>query len=260
MSVRALLIAAGTGARQTIAAPGALLVAGGFYVVVYGAVTALWRNAAADHGGALVGYSAAALVWYLMATESVAIALPVRLIETIADDVAGGTVAVEMLRPASVLGIRLATEVGRCLPRLAVCAGIGSALAVWLFEAPIDPRALGLAAPALVLAALTSLASQHLVGACAFWLRDARSLFFLHHKLFFVLGGMLMPLEVLPPALASIARWLPFAAMAWVPGRLASGHLELELLARQGSWLLVLIAGAVVLFRAGERRLQAVGG
>ena len=51
-----------------------------------------------------------------------------------------------------------------------------------------------------------------------------------------------------------------FMAMAYVPARLASGHVEPQLLAVQLGWLVVLIAVAHTVFAAGERRLQVVGG
>src|SRR5207245_7380168 len=60
----------------------------------------------------------------------------------------------------------------------------------------------------------------------SFWIRDARSTWFLYHKLVFVLGGMLLPLQVLPAWLRTIAECLPFVAMAYAPARLASGHIE----------------------------------
>jgi hypothetical protein len=48
--------------------------------------------------------------------------------------------------------------------------------------------------------------------------------------------------------------------MAYVPARLASGHVEPWLLLEQLAWLAVLAAAAVAMFDAGERRLQVVGG
>jgi ABC-2 type transport system permease protein len=76
----------------------------------------------------------------------------------------------------------------------------------------------------------------------------------------FVLGGMLLPLEVFPGWLESITRLLPFRAMAYAPARLASGHLEPGLLLEQVGWLAVLTVVAIAAFGAGERRLQVVGG
>jgi ABC-type uncharacterized transport system permease subunit len=48
--------------------------------------------------------------------------------------------------------------------------------------------------------------------------------------------------------------------MAYVPARLASGHVEPRLLGEQLAWLAVLAVVAAAAFRAGERRLQVVGG
>ncbi|HMC51909.1 MAG TPA: ABC-2 family transporter protein, partial [Acidimicrobiales bacterium] len=183
-----------------------------------------------------------------------------RQIELIGDDIASGAVAVELLRPASLLGVRVATEVGRCLPRLAGCALIGAVLAALTGGQPPRSAALVLAAPSLVLAVSCNLVAQHAFAGVAFWIRDARSTWFLYQKLVFVLGAMLLPLQVLPGWLHTTAAWLPFVAMAYAPARLASGHLEPGLLGMQLGWLIVLAGAAWAVFAAGERRLQVVGG
>jgi ABC-2 type transport system permease protein len=114
--------------------------------------------------------------------------------------------------------------------------------------------------PAAVLAVMCSLAAQHTFAAAAFWLDDAKSSWFLYQKLIFLLGGMLLPLELLPGWLEQAARGLPFWTMAYVPARLLSGHAEPDLLLVQLSWLVVLASVATYAFRVGERRLQVVGG
>ena len=106
---------------------------------------------------------------------------------------------------------------------------------MWLYVGPPpSAAALALAVPAALLALACNLAAQHAFAGAAFWLRDARSTWFLYQKLVFLLGGMLLPLEFLPRALADVAKVLPFAAMAYAPARLASGHVEPRLLARAG--------------------------
>ena len=114
--------------------------------------------------------------------------------------------------------------------------------------------------PSAVLAVVANVTAQHAFAGASFWLRDAGSAWFLYHKLVFVLGGMLIPLEALPNGLHRLALLLPFTTMAYVPGRLASGHLEPELLLVQVGWLVVLAVAASATFAAGERRLQVVGG
>jgi ABC-2 type transport system permease protein len=117
-----------------------------------------------------------------------------------------------------------------------------------------------LAAPSLVLAVMCNLVAQHAFAGVSFWIRDARATWFLYQKLVFIVGGMLLPLEVLPPVMTRVALFLPFMAMAYAPSRLASGHLDLWLLGAQIGWLVVLGGLAVAVFSRGERRLQVVGG
>jgi ABC-2 type transport system permease protein len=119
---------------------------------------------------------------------------------------------------------------------------------------------LALAVPSLVLAITANLAAQHACAAAAFWVRDARTTWFLYQKFVFVLGGMLLPIQVLPGWLQGVAWSLPFTAMAYAPARLASGHVEPTLLLVQAAWVLALVAAAAGAFAAGQRRLQVVGG
>jgi ABC-2 type transport system permease protein len=182
------------------------------------------------------------------------------MIDDIAEDIVSGAIATELLRPVSALSVRMASEVGTVLPKLAVCVVSGGLLARLAGGPPPNTAALALAVPALLMAVTIDLLGQHAFAAIAFWVRDARSAWFLYHKLVFVLGGMLLPLEILPGPLAAVAKCLPFMAMAYAPARLAAGHFEPWLLLVQLAWGIALGAAAVWLFAAGERRLQVVGG
>ena len=260
MSARWPVVAAGTAARRVAAQPAGVVTALLFYGAVVAVLSGLWRAAADANGGAVAGYSAVALTWYIATSEAATVALNIRLIDDIGTEIGSGSVAVELLRPVSVVAVRLVVEVGRTLPRLAACAVVGGTLAVAVAGAPPRPLALLLAAPSLVLAVCCNIAAQHAFAAAAFWIRSAGSTWFLYHKLVFVLGGMLIPLEALPDWLFDVAAVLPFRAMSYAPARLASGHVEPGLLAEQAAWLVVLVGLAVAAFRGGERRLQVVGG
>ena len=187
-------------------------------------------------------------------------AIHARLIADVGEDIGSGAVAVELLRPASVIGLRVATEIGRTLPKLLVLWVAGGLLATIVAGAPPRPAALLLAAPSLVLAVIANLIAQHGVAAAAFWLRDAGSAWFLYLKAVFITGGMIIPLELLPDGLERTALFLPFRAMAYAPARLAAGHVEPVLLLEQVAWIGALAVGASAVFAAGERRLQVVGG
>jgi ABC-2 type transport system permease protein len=260
MSRRWVPVTARTAAQRVVAERGGLGVSTGFYLVVVAVLSGLWRAAAHANGGSVAGYSAIALTWYIATSESVTVALNIRMISDIGDDIASGAVAVELLRPASVLGVRVVSEIGRALPRLATLLVAGAALSMVTAGGPPRPATLVLVPISVVLAISCNVMAQHAFAAIAFWVRDAGAAWFLYQKLVFVLGGMLIPLEVLPSWLQTITRVLPFRAMSYAPARLASGHLEPGLLVEQAAWLVALSLVANAVFSAGERRLQVVGG
>jgi ABC-2 type transport system permease protein len=247
-------------ARRALHQRGDLAVRVSFYALILVIFSALWSAATQANGGSIAGYDDRALLWYVAAAEGAVIATKPRMIESIGWDISSGAIVVEMLRPASVVGLRLAAELGEALVRLVAALLVGSVI-VWLYVGPPPSgEALALALPSCLLALACNLAAQHAFAGAAFWLRDARATWFLYQKLVFLVGGMLLPLEFLPPALEAVAKSLPFAAMAYAPARLASGHVEPALLAVQLGWLAVLLGCAVVVFAAGERRLEVVGG
>lgn len=260
MTLRAVLEAMRSAAQRVMADRGGLGVTLAFYLVIVATLTGLWRVAVGANGGVLEGYTAVALTWYIVTSEAAIVSVDARLIQSVGDDIAQGTVAVEMLRPASVLGVRVASEAGRGLPRAALLVVAGGMLATVVAGGPPRPATLVLAAPSLALAVVANLFAQHAVAAVAFWLRDAGSAWFLYLKAVFILGGMIIPIELLPRALERSALLLPFRAMAYAPARLAAGFSEPHLLVEQVVWIGVLGVLATAAFRAGERRLQVVGG
>jgi ABC-2 type transport system permease protein len=257
---RALGVAFWTASQRAVAERGGVAVSVLFYAIVVSALSGVWRVAAAANGGAVVGYSAVALTWYIATSEATTLALNARLIDELGTDIASGAIAVELLRPASVLWVRVASELGRALPRLVVIAPVGAALATLTAGGPPHLAALVLAVPSIALALAANVVAQHAFAASAFWLRSAGSAWYLYQKLVFVLGGMLIPLEVFPGWLETTARFLPFRAMAYAPARLASGHVEPMLLLEQAGWLVVLAIVASAVFRRGEAHLQGAGG
>ena len=257
---RGLVEALRTAFHRSAIDGGGLVVAVAFYVVIVATLTGLWRVAVDANGGELAGYSAIALTWYIVTSEAAIVSVNARHIEDVGNDIAQGTVAVELLRPASVLGIRMATEIGRGLPKVAALFVAGGLLATVVSDGPPRPATLLLVAPSLVLAITANLFAQHTVAAIAFWIRDAGSIWFLYMKAVFILGGMIIPLELLPDGVQRFAMLLPFLAMAYVPARFAAGFWEPALLLEQLFWIGVLAIGASLAFRAGERRLQVVGG
>jgi len=248
------------GFLRTIRSPGDMSVRIGFFAIILVVMTALWTAAVDANGGSLQGYTRTSLLWYVFAAQTAVLGVRPRSVEEIGDEIGSGTVAVQMLRPVSVVGLRMSIDMGEACARLIASFTVG-ALITWLFVgAPPSLPALGLAAPAVVLGCAANIASCHAFGGIAFWLLDAKASWFFFQKLVFLPGGMLIPLELLPRPLELISFALPFATMAYVPGRIAAGHPDPLLLLWQLGWLAVLLGMAAAVFAAGERRLQVMGG
>ena len=249
-------VAARSAARRVVADPGDMLVRTGFYAIVVMVLSGLWGAAADANGGVVAGYTTVAITWYMVFSEGAVNGLKPRLIEDIGIDIDSGGVAIEMLRPVSVVLFRIASEIGVSAARLVLMLIVGTGIGLTLVGPPPDTNTFLMAIPAAFLAIANNVAGSHLFAATSFWQGEAKGAWFLYLKLVFMLGGMLLPLQVLPGWLESIAWALPFWTMAYAPARLAAGFNEPLLIVGQLAWLVALIALAVVAFRAGEKRVQ----
>jgi ABC-2 type transport system permease protein len=207
-----------------------------------------------------VGYDAVAITWYVVFAEAAVNGTKFRMIEQIGADIGSGAVAVEMLRPVDVVRFRIAAEIGDGMVRLAVMLAVGIIVGTLIAGAPADLGAFVLAVPSAVLAVMCNITAQHAFAGIAFWQHEAKGTWFLYQKLIFILGGMLLPLEIFPSWLETAARISPFWTMAYAPARLAAGFAEPWLLLGQAVWGVALLVGATAVFAAGERRLQVGGG
>ena len=250
---------AAAGFRRLVAAPGEMAMRACFYAVIVGVLSSLWRAAADASGGAIVGYDAAAITWYLVLAEAAVNGMKFRLIEQIGSEIGSGAFAVEMLRPVRAVTFRMAGELGDGAVRLFAMLLTGTVLGTWIAGPPPDPWSFLLALASAPLAIACNIAAQHAFAALAFWQREAKGAWFLYQKLVFILGGMLLPLQMFPPWLEAAAWATPFWTMSYAPARLAAGFAEPLLLLGQVAWLGVLYTAAVAAFAAGERRLQREG-
>jgi ABC-2 type transport system permease protein len=102
-----------------------------------------------------------------------------------------------------------------------------------------------------------------MIGLSAFWVEDTTPIDWIYAKLVFTLGGMFLPLELFPDWLAQIARWLPFASMAYAPARLFVAFewpMFGSVVLTQVIWLVALGMCLKVIFGKAVTRVVAHGG
>lgn len=249
------------GLRQEWASAGAWLGRGIFYGIILLIFSRLWAVVFAERG--VPGYTAVGFLWYLALTEWVTLSTPPVHLD-IEADVRSGDVVHRLPRPLSYLGARLAEAAGAMALRMLVLGAWGLVLARVLAGAwPSHPAALAWALPLGVLAAAVQLVFVAAVGVCAFWLHDAAPVYWIWQKAAFVLGGLLLPLDVYPAWLQQAAYCTPFAPLLHGVGRTAFGvpaATALDVAGLLVVWGAAASLGLALLYRRALRALDAGGG
>lgn len=250
-------------ARRALAERGVLLGRALFLGVILFIFSRVWETVFARGAHGLARAGKTELIWYLAVTEWCVMSVP-QVYLAIEADVRSGDIASRLVRPVSYLGAQLAEALGEAGLRLLVLGPTGAALA-WALTGgwPHDPRGLLLALPLGVLATVLAVLSTAAIGLSAFWIVDTSPIYWIWQKLAFVLGGLLLPLELYPDWLRALARCSPFPAMVWGPGRMAFGFAPaqaLETLLELLLWGALIGAGLAWLSRRARARLTVSGG
>ena len=102
-----------------------------------------------------------------------------------------------------------------------------------------------------------------LIGLLAFVVEETNSFELIYQKAVFILGGMLIPLDMFPNWLQPIAKSLPFAYMMYAPARLfVKPDLALfwQFLAAQWLWIVVFVFLLNLAYQRSVKSLTVNGG
>jgi ABC-2 type transport system permease protein len=180
----------------------------------------LWKTTFAARGASLLsGFSISDMVWYLVASEVIAMSLPM-LTRRIDQEVRSGELAYLLGRPCSYVFYNFAQYLGERLVRLALNAMVGAAIAL-VFVGPPHFTWQGMLAWPLVafLALCIDFVAYFSIGLLAFWTEDTQPFTLIFSRMTLVFGGVLAPLDVFPQPLRAIAQVLPFSAILYGPSR-----------------------------------------
>ena len=185
---------------------------------------------------------------------------------TIARDIYEGSLTRYLIYPCSYILFKYAEHVGSLVPALLQTLVFGGVALFWL-KSPEDVRingqsvvmALTLVAVANVLAFLMRFPIQGV----AFWADNVWSLNVMLRLATELLGGLLLPLSLFPPAAQGFLAWLPFPYFFYVPVQTLFGRVSLEewltALSVMGVWCLVIGAVGALVWRRGHRVYTGVG-
>ena len=181
-----------------------------FFAVILGVFSSLWRAVA--EAGMPMAADPKALVWYLAATEWIVLSAPPIHVE-IQEAVRRGDVVYQLGRPVSYAGAAFAEGLGLLAMR-APLLGLTACVCAFVFTGWIPPlRVLARVVPFGVVAASLITALHLWIGLLAFWLDDVSPVYWVSQKLLFVLGGLMLPIELYPDVVRRAAAFTPFPSV-----------------------------------------------
>jgi ABC-2 type transport system permease protein len=225
---------------------------------------ALWSAVARD---APVGrFGQAEFTAYFLAALVVRLLTGAWVIWELNQEIRQGKVAFRLLRPVHPL-IAYACENVAAMPlriALALPIALGLLFTVGGTHVTRDPLLLALFPVSILGAWLITFLAMSIVGTLAFYIESAGSVFEIWMGLFGVFSGYLVPLDLYPPWVSALARFLPFRYMLAFPVETVIGMhgrgQALRELCVQWLFVLLLAAAARLAWRLGLRRYAAYGG
>jgi ABC-2 type transport system permease protein len=236
------------------------------FLAEFGVVWFLWDALYRESGkGSLEGYDFRAMVLY-----QASILLLGKLVRgpefegAISNDVYDGSLSRYLLYPTPYFGFKYAQHLGSMAPALlqAVLFGAWFPLFFGWPEGASLFAALGAAVAVLGANLLYFLLAYPLQGV-AFWAENVWSLTVAQRLVASLLGGVLLPLALFPPAARGALWFTPFPYLFAFPVETLFGRVGLlewlRGMAAQGLWCLVFACVGRAVFRRGEMRYSGVG-
>ncbi|MCA2226436.1 ABC transporter permease [Nonomuraea aurantiaca] len=239
-------------------------VAGAFTNSVFGILRAYILIALWQARPGLAGYDVTQAVTFCFITQ--ALIGPMQLFGTglaIPERIRSGDIALDLVRPASLLLWSLSEDLGRAC-YLFLVRGIPPMLlgaALFGVTHPAGPGQWLAFLVSFLAGMVASFGWRYLVSLSVCWLIDERGVGAFSLVLTILFSGMLLPLSLFPGLLGELARALPWAAMVQAPTDLYLGKAPvLETLAFQGCWAAALLAAGALGTRAIRHKVVIQGG
>jgi ABC-2 type transport system permease protein len=203
-----------------------------------------------------------ALVWYLAVTEWIVLSAPPIHVD-IQEAIRRGDIVCQLGRPVSYVGAAFAEGLGLLLVR-APLLGATAGMCAFVFTGWTPPPGVVLYIVPFGLAAAALLTALYLwIGLLAFWLEDVSPVYWVWQKLLFVLGGLMMPIELYPQLIRRLAPFTPFPSILAGPASfvLHRSSAEAGVHARTlAIWACVTAVAVCWVFRRATSALTVNGG
>lgn len=226
-----------------------------------------WRAALSTHKGTIGAWNLSGISSYyflLIVGSSILLA---HIEDSVArEDIQEGQLTMYLLKPFSYYFSKLYMETPYRIIQ-GVFSLIAIAVFIFLFKLSLtfstNPYVIFLAIIISLLGFTLCFTFKMIIGIIALWLTDIGGFYQLMDGIFFIFGGLLMPLSLFPGGLASIAYSLPFSYMLYFPIVAFQGNQSISDLHRiiftQLIWIAIFFSVYIFLFAKGLRKFTGVG-
>jgi len=182
----------------------------------------------------------------------------------ISESIQDGTFAYKISRPYSYIYFMFFRSFGQTLPYLLANIAISS-IFCRIIIGPLPISAISVLAGILLfmLGFLIDFYISMVIGLMALWIEKTDSIWWLYGKLKLTLGGVLIPIALLPDVLRKIAEYLPFSQIFYTPVYTVfqfQPNTFFRYLAIECFWVLLLGVSAILIFRKGMKYVTSNGG
>jgi ABC-2 type transport system permease protein len=228
----------------------------------------LWRAVFNEKGGGLQGYDYGSMIYYYLLTILVSnLVTPTEDEWQIASDIREGQINSFLTKPLSYLGYRFSIFLsGRLVYTLVTILPIAFIFLYFrdFITLPSNPIAWPAAFISLLMAAMIQFFITYSIAMMAFWILEISTIVFIVYSFEYFLGGAMFPVDIMPPGVQAVMKWLPFYYELFAPIAIFLERLQgvamVKALIIQTGWLLATWSIARLMWRRGLGHYQAVGG
>jgi ABC-2 type transport system permease protein len=232
----------------------------------FGALRSFMYIAIFGAGGAVAGFTLQDAISYTWVTQSlISVGAAWITSRDLMNSIRSGDVITDLSRPWNFYGYWLSQSLGERGFNLLLRGSLTYLIGVLYFGARIpSPAELLAFAAAICLALLLSFAFSFIVNLSAFWLLESSGIMMMANVMLSFFSGFLMPIAFFPPALAAVARALPFQAITGLPAQIFLGQIAGSAIAGalllQLLWVAALGAAGLWMLRSAVRKVVIQGG
>lgn len=225
----------------------------------------LWNYLYSDPNELINNYSMNQMIWYVVITELIWSIVGGRsLVNAISDDVKSGSVAYKITKPYSYIGYFLSEHLGKIIVKGIIYVIIGLIIGfIYTKSFPnLDIIKILIFLVIFSLSFIISILTLIIIGLFAFFIEDAKPLYWLYSKFILVLGTI-FPIEFFPSILQKILYFSPIYVINYGPAKMFVNfnYIEsLKIFVAQLIYIIFTYFICKVLYERGVKKINVNGG